>query len=343
MDNMTYDVNELMQLASAQGLELCNEIYDTTPKPRYLSREKLLNHRVVYDMPNETYHAHATSISSSTVKHATTPIMYAKYLKDGFSIKNNACLIIGTALHEMLLESEKEHNYVLYDEELLLEEVHALRPEAKSLKATKEWKELIAPFLKDDGSGHFLDNVVSTEQYCMLQNQALRLKKHPELATIYNNAKAEVSFFAQFADIDVRIRPDLFKIADEADVAIFEKVSVGDAIIMSVKTTIDASPKGFARECRKRDYLLAESFYHDVLSSITNTRVHIMILAVEKDKNDLMTGQAMLYLCTDNHITNGRNQYESNLEVIMHCRKNPVNSLQGYEFHNNNSIIMELQ
>lgn len=346
MESVTYDVNELMQLASAQGLEVCNEIHDTTPKPRYLSREKLLNHRVVYDMPNEEYHSHPTSISSSTVKKATTPIKYAKYLEEGFSVKDNRCLIIGTLFHSLLLEKDKRHEFSIYDEEKLLSEVQAVKPDTlpENLKRTKEWKLLMEQY-KIAESGQFKDNVIEKRQFQSIWAVQKRLRKHAEISNLYHNSESEVSFFAQFSDIEVRIRPDLLKMADEKDAEMFADIKVGDAIILSVKTTTDASPNGFARECKKEAnaYLLAEAFYHDVLSAILDKNVHVVIMAVEKDKDNEMTGEVMLYQCREHHIASGRRQYENNIEVILHCRKNPVNSLEGYEFHNNNSIIMELQ
>lgn len=342
MMGQEFTTEELLELAAAHGIEI-NENHE--PRPRYLSREQLHHHRIVLGMPNDEYHSHRKSLSSSILKKATTPILYAKYLREGFSIKDNACLIIGTALHSMLLEQDNLASYVIYNESELLEQVKAMRPEVKSLKSTKEWKELIAPYLKEDGSGHFLDNVMNAEQFDGIETEAQRLKNHPTLFNLYQGAKSEASFFAEFNDIDVRIRPDLFKIADKADASTFEGVEVGDAIIMSVKTTIDASPRGFARECRKMDYLLAEAFYHDVLCAILEKRVHVMMLAVEKDAKQVLSGQTMLYRLTKEHIEQGRNHYEPNLEVVLEVNHALENGypLEGYEFHNNGSIILTLQ
>lgn len=336
-----FDFDELLELATQHGIEISEEF---EKRPKYLDAEKLVDSKIIYNMPNDIYHSHPESISSSTLKHATTPRLYSKYREEGFSIKNNTCLIIGTALHEILLEDKtRKLDYIIYDEEQLIDDVMALRPEVKSPKATKEWKELIAPYMKHDGSGHFLDNVLTIEQHRAVFNEACRLRKHPELMNLYKNASTEVSFFARFTDVHVRIRPDLFKIADEVDAQQFEDINVGDAIIISVKTTIDASPKGFLRECRKLDYLLAEAFYHDILSAVFNKKVHVLILAVEKDAKHLPTGQTMLYVCSENHINQGRSQYEDNLAVVLHCMNNESGTAQGYEFHNNNSIIMQLQ
>lgn len=341
MDNMTYDVNELMQLASAQGLEINNEPCDATPKPRYLSPDKLRSHSIVYDMPNKEYHSDPTSISSSSVKKATTPILYARYLLDGFEVKDNTCLIVGTILHALLLESDKQHEFTLYDEQKLLAQTQELMPDTlpENLKRTKEWRQLNQQY--KDGNGLFLENVIEKQQFQSIYAVQKRLRKHPEIVNLYHDSKSEASIFASFDDIDVRVRPDLFKIADQQDAQLFEGVAVGDVIILSVKTTKDASPQKFAHECRDNKYALAEAFYQDIMSAVFNKKSHTIYLAVEKDKDQRISGQVVLYQCSEQHIQNGRKEYENNLDVVIHCRQYP-NSLIGYEFHNNNSLIQTI-
>lgn len=267
--------------------------------------------------------------------------MYARYLEDGFTIKNNACLIIGTALHEMLLEKDVRHEYTVYDEQKLLAEVQSAKPETlpENLKRTKEWKSLNALYKNDDGL--FLDGVIEKSQFQSIWAMQKKLRAHNEIVNLYKGSQSEVSIFCSFEDIEVRCRPDLIKIADEIDAETFENVCAGDVIIVSVKTTLDASPSGFARECRKLKYALAEAFYQDILAATFNKKIHTFYLAVEKDAKQILTGQAMLYQCTDQHISRGRTEYEANLDVVIHCRRYP-NKLQGYEFHNNNSIILTI-
>lgn len=309
--------------------------------PRYFTADKLLNYRIVDDMPNDIYHSDENSISSSALKHATTPIMYKQYLKEGFNLKNNTCLLVGTALHSLLLEKTKQHEFMVYDEQKLLNQVQELRPDTsvENLKRTKEWKEVVSKY-KDD-NGMFLDGVLEKKQFDSIWNVQKKLRKHPELTNLYHNAMPEVSIFASFEEVNVRIRPDLIKVADQQDFETFGDINVGDIIIMSVKTTIDASPNGFAREARKLNYALAEAFYTDVAKVVYGKNVHVFYLAVEKDTKHVLTGQAMLYRCTNNHIARGREEYEANLSVAIFCNENPTED-QGYEFHNNGSIISQI-
>ena len=335
MRNLFIDLNN-----AVAGAEL-------TPAPRYFIPDLLLDSNIFYDMPNGKYHA-TPELSSSTLKHATTPKGYKQFLDKGMQIRNNECLIIGTALHSLILEPHKQHQFIIYNEEKLLKEVQAENPDTspENLKRTKKWRELRAQFL-DPATGLFLPGVIEKKRFSSIWELAKELRTHPEIMGLYRHSYPEVSIFAKFRDLNVKIRPDLLKVADAADAMNFG-VKTGDIIIMSVKTTIDASPNGFYRECQKLKYDLAEAFYHDIVDCVKSrfgasetAKVHTFYLAVEKDKDGVMNGLYLLRRCTDTHINRGRELYEDALEVYLHCR-DTKDYAQGYEFFNNGSIIMDI-
>jgi hypothetical protein len=179
---------------------------------------------VITDMTNEDYHS-TSGISSSAVK-----AVYKKSLAHWKGEKrnpNNPAFAMGSAVHANLLE--KERNLVVKG------------PKTKSSLAFKEMKNNLAE-----------DQILLTEVEFNVANCITRgALSNPSCASYLNHPHRlnEVSIFVEdpISGLILKTRPDLL-IEDEHTV-------------FDVKTTQDASPRGFLKECLKYGYLLQGAHY----------------------------------------------------------------------------------
>lgn len=199
---------------------------------------------VVKNMSNEVYHQQG-GISSSAVKS-----VYKKSIAHwkGEKRKNSRAFDLGTAVHALLLEEDR--NLVFKG------------PKTSQSKA-----------FKDQQAELKADQVLLTEvEYHVAHRMATETLKNKVChdALRHKDRANEVSIFAECENtgLMLKTRPDLH-IASEG-------------IVYDVKTTQDASPKGFSSECWKYSYPIQAAFYLYVcnLGGIEVDRFHF--IAVEK-------------------------------------------------------------
>ena len=306
-----------------------------------LIHQKVVKHDTFDDIPNDVYHNQIEGLSSSSLKNCTTPIGYKTTL-DNPRKYNKMAMTVGTAAHALILEPDT-FDYRCFDEEQILNQVQSLRPDTdrKNLRKVKEYKDKISEYKGEDGE--FLDDVISLETYNSLFKIKARIEQNPIIVNLLKG-KAEQSIFAAYENgLSVKIRPDMLKVADSVDVENLKLYGVkeGDLINLSVKTTVDGSPRDFYRACMKLDYDLAEAFYQDVLKSVYSVNIHTFYLVCEKDSDNIFTSNVMLYHNSEKHIAGGRAKYKANLEVYWHCYTTGDYSM-GYEFFNDGSILMDI-
>ena len=179
---------------------------------------------IISDMSNEEYHSRG-GISSSAVKS-----VYKKSLAHWKGEKrnsNNPAFAMGSAVHANLLE--KERNLVVKG------------PKTKSSLAFKEMKENLGE-----------DQILLTEVEFNVANCITRGALNNPVCSSYLNHPDrlnEISIFVEdpISGLTLKTRPDLLI---EAEHTVFD-----------VKTTQDASPKGFLKECLKYGYLLQGAHY----------------------------------------------------------------------------------
>lgn len=180
------------------------------------------------DLTNEAYHARP-EISSSDVKAvALKSLLHWK----NRVYKSSPTFDLGTAVHAMLLESEKD-----------------LVIRGPEDRRGNKWKE--AKLAADlDGKTLLIE-----DDFDLAQAMAAAVFAHPAAQILLqaNDLVAEGSFFAEDPQTGVKIkcRPDGYI------------PSLG--ILFDIKTTQDASPDGFPRDVRKYGYDLQAAFYRRVM------------------------------------------------------------------------------
>lgn len=198
-------------------------------------------------MSNEEYHAHE-NISSSDVKDVATKTM--KHWK-GKIRKESHAFDLGTAVHAMLLEPEKD---------LVLR-----GPETRRGKEWAQFKEDAQNLNKLPLTSVDFDHASDMAEACLSNSMAANLLTNKELI-------AEASFFVQCPEtkIGLKTRPDGFL------------ASAG--IVIDVKTCQDASPNGFEKAIRAFRYDLQQSFYRYCLDLENIKTTNFIFIAIEKEK-----------------------------------------------------------
>ena len=178
---------------------------------------------IVHDLSNEEYHATA-GVSSSAVKTvAKKSVAHWK----GQKMSQTAAFRTGTSVHALLLEEDRD---------LVIK-----GPKTRSSLAFKDME----ANLQDEQI--LLTEVEYNVAHCIARG-ALK-NPHAKAALRHKDRLNEVSIFAQCprTKLTLKTRPDL--------------AILSEGTIFDVKTTQDASPRGFASETFKYAYHLQAAFY----------------------------------------------------------------------------------
>ena len=200
------------------------------------------------DMTNAEYHA-LDAISSTAVKSVSKQSV-AHWL--GATRKETPALAVGSAIHSLALEPEK--NDVVRG------------PETRRGNA---WKDAVA-----EAKTFNPDAIVLPEaEFDEIEKIAASARAHPVMQDYleHQDSKIEMSIVLTDPDygFELRARPDLF--------------NVSNGMMIDLKSTIDASPRGFARSAVNFGYFTQAAFYRRVLTLEGLPVSDFIFLAVEKD------------------------------------------------------------
>ena len=203
-------------------------------------------------MSNADYHAHK-AISKSKLDAARKSGRHLQDLLYGPTRDSTAAFDMGTVVHASALPGENP------------DDIAVRMPEGMK-KTTKEGKAFVAEhqgkIILNPSDAHIVDQMM------------LSLREHPFSASLVNGelkGKAEQSFFCTDKDtgLELKARPDF--LMDDL------------SLIIDLKTTVDASPKGFQRSVANYRYFVQASHYLDVIEGATGTRPQaFLFIAVEK-------------------------------------------------------------
>jgi len=129
------------------------------------------------------------------------------------------------------------------------------------------------------------------------------VKRHPEAARLLSDGQAEQTFFFDepTTGAPCRCRTDWM---------------TGDGVIVDLKTTTDASPKGFAKAVQKFRYHVQDAFYTDGVEASTGCRpTDFVFIAVEKTA-PFGVG---VYRLSEGLREEGRDLYLDNVATWLQC------------------------
>jgi exodeoxyribonuclease VIII len=213
-------------------------------------------YKVIEDMPDEEYHAtpHLSSSKLKVLVNQTPAHYYHKFLSGkSTNIPDNKNLIFGKASHTVILQPWDFDNQF------------CVLPEGVD-RRSKVGKELWAD-IKASGK-----QPLSSTEFSSLVEMGNQVAKIPFWAKLLAlKPKFELSLF----DDDTKIRPDMY---------IEPCCLYPNGLIVDVKTTVDASKKGFGKTVHNFCYDVQGSFYKDFFNRNTKHEPEFMFLAIEKTK-----------------------------------------------------------
>ena len=235
---------------------------------------------IVYNLSNEQYHLDP-SISSSAVKTVVQKsLAHWKYGER----KENPAFDIGTAVHTLVLEPH-------------LASTVRCGPETRR---GNDWKEAYAA-AQAEGA------VLLTEgDYRLAVDMAQAVRANPAAAQLLGgNMTTEPSIFARDSiyDVDLRCRPDGWR----KDIA----------AVIDLKTTVDASPEGFGKQCANFAYHIQEAFYRRCMELDGHEVDRFIFIAVEKEP-PFATG---VYELDWRSLDEGKAAVQYGLELISKAQK----------------------
>ena len=234
------------------------------------------------EMTNAEYHAHK-AISKSKLDAARKSGRHLYDMLYGPPRDSTAAFDMGTVLHASALPGENA------------DDIAVRMPEGMK-KTTKEGKAFVAE--------HKGKIILNPSDAYVVDQMMLSLREHPFSASLVNGelkGKAEQSFFCTDKDtgLELKARPDF--ILDDF------------SLILDLKTTIDASPKGFQRSVANYRYFVQASHYLDVVEMSTGKRPQgFLFVAVEKTR----PFSTAVYLADQAMIDLGKQQAREDLNNI---------------------------
>lgn len=329
-----------------QWMMRITETGDIAPEPTVIQTAPV--GEIMYNgtMTNEEYHNGTRKfagvplkdiLSAGKLKAARTPLHLKRQLQNPPA--PSMTLNFGSAFHSMILEPEK-FEYRLMDDTLIILELE--QEGYKNPRATNKYKMWMTQF-QDGETGELLPNVLEREAFQSMWALKKKLRQDKVVIDLFQGSQVEQSIFVKYEYLKnddtwltVKVRPDAIKLASRKDAENLAEFGVkfGDMIIISVKTTLDASPSGFVRQCIRLDYHITEAFYYDVVTRWARhinligpeNNVHTIFLTLEKEKN-IMTGHYLVRPVTPDFLEWGRMDYKKNLNAII----NSTDLEEGYE------------
>lgn len=235
---------------------------------------------------DESYHGDRETVSSSTLKTLSSKSPAHARADLDTPRPETPALLLGRAVHSAVLEPDSYSTR------------YAVAPVCD--RRTKAGKEQWARFVAD----HPGASIITAADAETVDGIRAAIEAHPVARHAVRDGQAELSGY--FTDpetgVPCRIRPDYLRAAD--------------GIMVDLKTTLDASPRGFERSIQTFGYHLQASFYAAGYESITGEPLRdFLFLTVEKVRPYAVGA----YRIEDQALEVGRQQYRAALRQWAEC------------------------
>lgn len=173
---------------------------------------------------------------------------------------------------------------------------------------TKAWREFV-----EAHPGHI---AIQEDQYETACAQAASVRALPEIGSLFDSGKAEVSAFWRDPDtgVECRCRPDF--VHDFGDDSV---------LLIDLKTFTDPSPKEFARQCGRKFYAKQAAYYSDGYAAASGKVVRAFIFAAVGNEHPYAAAAMML---DEESLEAGRQHYKRNLRTYAECLR--TNTWPGF-------------
>jgi exodeoxyribonuclease VIII len=185
------------------------------------------------ELTNEQYHAEKEHISSSGLKEIYSKGLWSYLQNKDVEKKQTPAMVFGSAYHCYALEPDK-----FLDEYCISQKFDGRTKQGKADKAEFERINAGKTVINEEDFAKIVDMQKALQNFLSL---------NPDLYNIWETSESEVSFFGVVENTPVKIR--------------YDKYNSAFGISIDLKTTQDASPKGFPYEIRKYKYDIQDYHY----------------------------------------------------------------------------------
>jgi len=252
-----------------------------------------LQARRVLDMPADEYFGTEGYESNSSLKPILRSAAHYVYNKEN-PMEDKPHFRLGSAIHCAILEPLR------FKDEYVVSQVFDCR--------TKEGKQAKAEFQ----AAHVGKFIITDDDMAAINGIAENVAYHDDAMQLLKAGTSEVSYFWQDPETEIWMR-------GRAD-------SESRYATLDIKSTDDASPKGFVKSCAKFTYDMQAAIYTDARNIVTGESKPFAFLAVEK-KAPYSIG---LYVASKEMLASGLVQYREALRRLVEYRADTTARL-GYQ------------
>lgn len=263
---------------------------------------------------DQEYHSDKNYISKSGLAEIkTSPMHYKEGIEDETpEDEKKEALIFGSAYHCYILEPKKfEEEYYIFDDS----KVYAALIDKGfvSPRSTKDYKQWVESEMQLIGE----KKIIKKAMFDRIKAMKDRLFAHPYAKILLSNGRPEVGYMGTMETeagiINIKFKPDYIKDHKHQ--------------VIDLKTTRNASKKGFPKEAADHDYHIQAALYSDLMSKMEgeNRDFTFIFIAQEKKKPYAFN----LFEAGPKFIAQGRYEYEMLLQLYKYCVDN--DTWPGYQ------------
>lgn len=249
--------------------------------------------RRVEDLLSEDYFGSEGYESNSSLKPILRSSAHYVYNKEAPRVEKSY-FNLGSAIHAAILEP------VRFKDEYVVSQVFDGRTTAGKQAKAEFYAANQDKFIITDDDMETINGIAENVAY------------HEDAMQLLKAGKNEVSYFWKDPETEIWMRA-------RAD-------SESKYATLDIKSTDDASPKGFVKSCAKFSYDMQAYIYSEARSQVMGENKQFVFLAVEK-KAPYTVG---LYVASKEMLASGLIQYREALRRVVEYRENP-NARLGYQ------------
>lgn len=241
---------------------------------------------VIQGLNESAYHARPEVSKSMLDKINRSPRLYwHAYIEKDLPPYSSDAMTMGSCVHLMLLEPNRAGEI-------------AVRPKVD--RRTKAGKEAYAAWYEEFGAA---DLILDEEQYGHATRAVEAVREHPLAAQLLAQAHSyEASMFAKDEETGLALR-------GRADVIL------KNGSIVDLKTTRDATPRGFRSSMYKFRYDVQAAYYVDLAKRCGYDTERFFFIAVEPNP----PYPVAVYWTSPYTLEQGKVQYRENLDLLARC------------------------
>lgn len=277
---------------------------------------------LLFDYDNESYHA-APGLSSSAVRcfyQQSAKHYHYYYVLQEAKKKETQALFLGSLVHSLILEPDSF--YQKYRQEFNKDDypnalntvadlkdycqqhglsTDGLKPELIERVLAYDSNVLILSLINAQNE-HNNRRVIKNDMWDKCHSMRDSVLNHPDISKLFNKGHSEVSVWGQHADTELltKCRCDWLR---------------NDGLVIDLKTSIDGSQDGFAKECAKYNYALQQVHYMNTLASAGYPKTDFLFVVVEKEPPYV----CQCYALDKHSVLMTEHAYQKTMQNIRRC------------------------